>query len=111
MQWALNSQGYQLYKNNKLYGSILPGHVHNMTLKSLKLGESLNLRLVAVPKEQELLESGQGDAGEGGCFDGFEFKINFKKMLWKSVAVLLFLWISNIYFMNILLKIILVLIN
>ena len=41
-------QGYQMMKNSKLYGSIIPADVHSLRVQNLSLGERVELQILAL---------------------------------------------------------------
>ena len=41
-------QGYQMMKNGKLYGSIIPADVHSLRVQNLSLGERVELQILAL---------------------------------------------------------------
>jgi hypothetical protein len=41
-------QGYQMLKNGKLYGSIIPPDVNSLRIRDVSLGEKLTLQLIAL---------------------------------------------------------------
>ena len=41
-------QGYQMLKNGKLYGSIIPADVSSLRIRDVSLGEKLTLQLIAL---------------------------------------------------------------
>ena len=41
-------QGYQMLKNGKLYGSIIPPDVSSLRIRDVSLGEKLTLQLIAL---------------------------------------------------------------
>ncbi len=41
-------QGYQMLKDGKLYGSIIPSDVHTLRIQGLSLGDSADLQILAL---------------------------------------------------------------
>jgi len=41
-------QGFQLLKNGKPYGSVIPSDVHSLAVRGLKLGDKVELQLVTL---------------------------------------------------------------
>ncbi|KAH9503746.1 hypothetical protein Btru_066540, partial [Bulinus truncatus] len=58
--------GYQMLKNGKLYGSIIPPDVNSLSIRDVSLGEKIELQLIALtehPVGQS--EGGSKDSGRG----------------------------------------------
>ena len=53
-------QGYQMMKNGKLYGSIIPADVHSLRVQNLSLGERVELQILALT-EHPVGRGGDGD--------------------------------------------------
>ncbi|XP_046358181.2 uncharacterized protein LOC124136325 [Haliotis rufescens] len=62
--------GYQMLKNGKLYGSIIPPDVNSLRIRDMMLGEKVQLQLIALtehPVGKDTRKSLDGDSGiEGG---------------------------------------------
>lgn len=64
-------QGYQMLKNGKLYGSIIPPDVNSLRIRDVNLGEKIELQLIAltehpVGKSDRRSTDGDKDSGIGG---------------------------------------------
>ncbi|GFN84346.1 fibronectin, partial [Plakobranchus ocellatus] len=61
--------GYQMLKNGKLYGSIIPADVNSLRIRDVTLGEKIELQLIALTEhpvgKQERKSEGDRDSGKG----------------------------------------------
>ncbi|GFR62047.1 fibronectin, partial [Elysia marginata] len=61
--------GYQMLKNGKLYGSIIPADVNSLRIRDVTLGEKIDLQLIALTEhpvgKQERKSDGDRDSGKG----------------------------------------------
>ena len=67
---SVSLQGYQMLKNGKLYGSIIPPDVSSLRIRDVSLGEKLTLQLIAltehpVGKSDQRAGSVAGDKDSG----------------------------------------------
>ena len=51
-----HTQGYQMMKDGKLYGSIIPADVHSLRIKDVNLGETIKLQLLALTDHPVCIE-------------------------------------------------------
>ncbi|KAK6175730.1 hypothetical protein SNE40_014123 [Patella caerulea] len=56
--------GYQMLKNGKLYGAIIPPDVNSLKIKDINLGEKLDLQLIALT-EHPVGKNDKSSAGSG----------------------------------------------
>ena len=64
-------QGYQMLKNGKLYGSIIPPEVSSLRVRDVTLGDKIELQLIAltehpVGRSDRKSTDGDKDSGIGG---------------------------------------------
>ncbi|ESO91438.1 hypothetical protein LOTGIDRAFT_153880 [Lottia gigantea] len=62
--------GYQMLKDNKLYGAVIPPDVNSLKIKDMSLGEKVNLQLIALTEhpvgKTDGSLAGDKDSGLGG---------------------------------------------
>ncbi|KAL5013163.1 hypothetical protein ScPMuIL_007433 [Solemya velum] len=64
--------GYQMLKNGKLYGSIIPAEVNNLRIRDISLGEKVSLQLIALTEhpvgkfDKPSVDSGVGGSSQPG---------------------------------------------
>lgn len=70
----LVGQGYQLMKDGKLYGSIMPPDVHSLRIKDVNLGDRVELQILALTDHpvgrQESKSKGEDADGDSGVGTG-----------------------------------------
>jgi len=83
-------QGFQLLKNGKSYGSVIPPDVHSLSVKGLKLGDTAELQLLIltnrVPADGQSHKSNFVDAVSVSnfafiCFLFVKKKSDYRKMV------------------------------
>ncbi|XP_055882729.1 uncharacterized protein LOC106055997 isoform X2 [Biomphalaria glabrata] len=57
--------GYQMLKNGKLYGSIIPPDVNSLSIRDVILGEKIELQLIALTEHPVGKSEGSKDSGRG----------------------------------------------
>jgi len=71
MDDIIHVQGYQLLKDGKLYGSIMPPEVHSLRIKDITLGDRVMLQILALTdhpvgrsnQDRSPTKDGDGDSG------------------------------------------------